>query len=56
MDVRVEFTYEPKTNTTNIWIWNRFTLVDKRSIPEDIDWRRKRKIKDEITKEYKDKT
>jgi len=53
MNYRVEFVYDPRTNTTNIFIWKGFKIIDKRSMPENIDWRRRKKIREEIINDLK---
>ena len=55
MNVWLEYHYNAEKDETIIYIWNAYNLVDKRQMPGNIDWRRKKKITAEIKKEYKDK-
>ena len=55
MNIRTEYQYNKDKDETTIYIWNGFQLIETRQIPENIDWRRKKKITKEIKNEYKDK-
>lgn len=55
MTPSVEFLYQNKKYETLVLIWNGQNLLDKRTINGVISPYKKRKIKKDIIKEYKEK-
>lgn len=48
---RFEYVYDPRTDETNIYIWNGQTIVDHRILPGQLTKYTKNKIRKEIINE-----
>jgi len=53
--MRVEFLYTRKDDMTQIYVWAGTQIIDKREMPGVLSSYSKKKIREEIAKEYKKK-
>ena len=55
MKVRIEYAFDKSKDETRIFVWKGMQVIDQRTMPGDLSAYIRKKIREEIQKEYQNK-